>query len=311
MFATPALARALLLALTTPLALDAAAAQAVQNQPPTRYAPVDSGQTLCYDAQAEITCPTAGSAFAGQDAQYRGNAPRYQDNGDGTVTDLITGLMWQQDPGAKQTFTQAQAGATALRLGGHSDWRLPAIKELYSLIQFNGTDPSNCMDSTAPCTAKPFLDTDYFDFAYGDTTAGERIIDAQYWSATPYVGTTMNGNATQFGVNFADGRIKGYPRDLSARGGVNSQFVRYVRGNPDYGTNQLEDKGNGTILDRATGLTWAQGDSGQGMDWQHALAWCEATSLAGQNDWRLPNAKELQSILDYSRSPSKIGRAHV
>jgi hypothetical protein len=64
------------------------------------------------------------------------------------------------------------------------------------------------------------------------------------------------------------------------------------------------DKGNGTITDNATGLTWMQGDSGSGMNWESALAYCEGYSAASSDDWRLPSAKELQSILDYSRSPA-------
>lgn len=43
-----------------------------------------------------------------------------------------------------------------------------------------------------------------------DTSIGEREIDAQEWSSTKYVGVTMNHNETVFGVNFIDGRIKGY-----------------------------------------------------------------------------------------------------
>ena len=62
------------------------------------------------------------------------------------------------------------------------------------------------------CRFHSVLDTKYFGFAYGDESHGERGIDCQDWSATEYVGTTMGGNPTVFGVNFADGRIKGYPK---------------------------------------------------------------------------------------------------
>jgi hypothetical protein len=60
---------------------------------------VDTGQEKCYDNSREIICPEPGEAFYGQDAQNQGIQPAYQDNGDGTVTDLNTGLLWQQDPG--------------------------------------------------------------------------------------------------------------------------------------------------------------------------------------------------------------------
>ena len=62
------------------------------------YPIVDTGQTTCYDDSGVITCPAEGEAFYGQDAQFTGNPPSYTDNGDGTVTDNVTGLIWQQSP---------------------------------------------------------------------------------------------------------------------------------------------------------------------------------------------------------------------
>ena len=77
-----------------------------------------------------------------------------------------------------------------------------------------------------------------------------------------------------------------------------------MRGNPEYGVNKFADNGDGTILDAATDLIWQKADSGKGMDWEDALAYCGNLTLAGRDDWRLPNAKELHSIVDYSRSPT-------
>jgi hypothetical protein len=109
-----------------------------------------------------------------------------------------------------------------------------------------------------------------------------------------------------FGVNFADGRIKGY--DLKMPGGNMEKtfFVQCVRGNPNYGKNDFHDNNDGTITDRATGLMWSKADSGKGINWQDALAWVQQKNAArflGHDDWRLPNVKELQSIVDYTRSP--------
>jgi hypothetical protein len=274
---------------------------------------VDTGQEAFFDNQGEITEPQPGDAFYGQDAHYQDTQPSYVDNGDGTVTDLNTGLMWQQTPGDKLTWADAVAGADSFGLAGYDDWHLPTIKELYSLILFSGTDPSG-WDGEHTSTLVPFIDTDYFDFEYGDTSAGERVIDAQYWSSTEYVGTTMNGDATVFGVNFADGRIKGYPRDIGPGGQPMRQFVRYVRANPDYGLNDFVDNGDGTIIDHATGLMWSQADSGEEMNWEEALAWVRQRneeSYLGYNDWRLPDAKELQSIVDYTRSPATSSSAAI
>ena len=113
-----------------------------------------------------------------------------------------------------------------------------------------------------------------------------------------------------FGVNFADGRIKGYPTNAGP-GGSKTFFVIYVRGNDGYGINDFVDNGNGTITDNATGLTWTQNDSGQGLDWENALNYCASLDYAGISDWRLPDAKELQSIVDYSRSPDATNSAAI
>jgi hypothetical protein len=126
------------------------------------YPIVDTAQIRCYDDQTEVILPKPGAAFFGQDAHYEGNEPKYRDNGDGTVSDLVTGLMWQKDPGKKMTLKQGLVGAKSCRTGGHSDWRMPTIKELYSLIIFSGTDPDPMSRDTSDL--KPFIDTRYFKF---------------------------------------------------------------------------------------------------------------------------------------------------
>lgn len=259
------------------------------------YQIVDTGQVKAY------------GNVAGQDAQYKGNQPAYRDNGDGTVSDLVTGLMWTQDPGKKVTTSEAVAGASKCRTGGYSDWRLPTIKELYSLINFSGIDP----DPRSGTGTTPFIDTNFFKFQYGKEADGDRIIDSQFATGTIYKSTTMGGNKTMFGVNFADGRIKGYPAGPVGPRGEKTYYVLYVRVNPAYGKNDFVDNGDGTVTDRATGLMWMQADSGKGMDWPSALEYAENMEFAGHDDWRLPNAKELQSIVDYTRCPDATGSAAI
>ena len=268
------------------------------------YVIVGTGQTKCYDDRGEIAPPKPGQPFYGQDAQHPGLAPSYRDNGDGSVTDLNTGLVWVKARGEKIAWDAAVAGAPECRVGGFSDWRMPTIKELYSLINFTG----GCHGTVA--NSKPYLDTKYFDFAYGDESKGVRIIDCQDWSATQYIGKTMGGNPTVFGVNFADGRIKGYPK-MFPNGQGAMMYIRYVRGNSAYGKNDFHDNGNGTITDRATGLMWQKADSGMGMNWEQALAYAANFKLAGYSDWRLPNVKELQSIVDYTRAPAVTTSAAI
>ena len=154
-----------LIAVTAASADYAASVQRADFQP---YVIVDTGQSRCYDNQAVIRPPEAGQPFHGQDAQNAGHQPAYRDNGDGTVSDLNTGLMWQQDPGAKKTYDRAVAGATSCRTGGYADWRLPTIKELYSLINFSGIDSGP--QRTGASAARPFIDSDMFAFRYGVRT---------------------------------------------------------------------------------------------------------------------------------------------
>lgn len=285
------------------------------------YPVVDTGQTKCYNASSEIPCPAAGAAFYGQDAQFTGHAPSYTLSATGvTVSDNVTGLTWERSPDTtgdgilnkadKLIYTSALAHCaahSAANYQGYNDWRLPSIKELYSLINFNGVDPSGYSGAdTSGLT--PFIDTNYFQFAYGQTSDGERIIDSQYASSTLYV-----DGSKLFGVNFADGRIKGYGL-TTPDGSTKTFFVQCVRGNTGYGVNAFADNGDQTISDSATGLMWTKADSGVGFNWQEALDWVQTKNSAnylGHNDWRLPNAKELQSILDYSRSPATTNSAAI
>lgn len=254
------------------------------------YTVTDTGQDRCFDNRKEIEYPRQGESFYGQDAQYQTNPPAYRDNGDGTITDLNTGLMWQKSPDfVKRTLSESRTYADSLRLAGHDDWRLPTIKELFSIADFKGNMH----------TRTPYIDTRYFDFRYPDTSQGWRDMDAQYRSQTVYTGLTMRGERSVFGFNFADGRIKSYPDGTR---GAGRQYVRCVRGKA-YGENDFTDNGDGTVTDHATGLTWMKADSGKTMTWEQALNYAENLNYAGRDDWRLPDVKELQSIVDYSRAP--------
>lgn len=286
------------------------------------YAVVDTGQTTCYNSNGTaISCPSEGNPFYGQDAQFAGENFDYTAGGDGTVKDNVTGLIWQQSPDTngdgsityadKLTYAQATSYCANLSLAGYDDWTLPTIKQLYSLMDFRGIDPSG--ETGANAGQVPFINTTYFDFAYGDTSAGERTIDAQYASSTLYVSNTANdGGNTLFGLNLADGRIKGYGLVLNGQEKV--FLVQCIRENSTYGINSFLDNGNGTITDQATGLMWAQSDSGQGLNFEEALAYADsmnAQAYLGHSDWRLPNIKELHSLVDYRRSPDTSASAAI
>lgn len=92
------------------------------------------------------------------------------------------------------------------------------------------------------------------------------------------------------------------------------QTVKYVAG--DDGTYEMGypkvgarfvDNGDGTVTDNATGLTWAKLLNADGCNNDTPLAWAAAVTyvvglnFAGHSDWRLPNAIELHTLVDYGR----------
>jgi hypothetical protein len=115
----------------------------------------------------------------------------------GTVTDLTTGLMWQQIEAGAMTWTQAQSYCENLRLAQFNDWRLPTCIELRSIVDYSRSYPA--------------INTGVFP---GTVSAG-------YWSSTPYV---LHSNIA-YVVNFADGSVD---YDLKS----NILYVRAVRGEP-------------------------------------------------------------------------------
>jgi Protein of unknown function (DUF1566)/Thrombospondin type 3 repeat len=234
-----------------------------------------TGQSKCYDNETEIACPLPGEPFYGQDTQHACNPHSYTDFENGIILDNVTGLMWQQatEPGT-YNWDQALTYCENLTLpeGGYSDWRLPTIKELTTL-----------MDSSIPPPG-PTLNTNYFP----DTVA------SYYWSSTTLENDTARAWYADFHFGFLNNGSKpeGYI------------YVRAVRGGPS--NNNFIDNGDGTTSDTTTGLMWQQATAPDTYTWKQALAYCENIVLGNYNDWRLPNINELQSILDYNRSTPSI-----
>ncbi len=287
--------------------------------PTYSYTIVDTNQTLCYDESDGDSETCVGE---GQDGDYEGNQPNYSFCNSGeVVVDNNTALMWQasSDTDGTEGLTKddqlsqadAESYCEGLTYGNYSDWRLPSTKELVSIYLMSGEDLSAKTGATTngeyvdTAGVEPFLDANYFDIGYGDTSAGERIIDGQYATSTLNItqvrsGITYNQMDGFFGVNFADGHIKTYETDPT----YGDFYTRCVRGNTDYGVNNFTDNGNETISDSATGLMWQKNDSGDpASTFSVALASCEAATTGDKTDWRLPNMKELHSIVDYTRSP--------
>ncbi len=159
----------------------------------------DTGIETCYDQSGNvIPCPAPGEDYYGQDAQYDGPKMAYQDNGDGTVTDLNTQLMWQQsDDGVQRQWQAACDYCDDLVLARYTDWRIPDRRELFSIVDLGRYNPT--------------IDTNYF-------------LNAQsyvYWSGSTYA----NGTNLAWFVGFNYGVVDCYNMTYSF-------YVRCVRSGP-------------------------------------------------------------------------------
>jgi len=230
----------------------------------------DTGQTASY------------TTTFGEDHDYTINTPNYTDNGDGTITDNITGLMWQKTDGGEMTIENASTYCANLSLGNYTDWRLPSPIEAYSImIQQN---------------ANPAINTLFFP----NTTA-------EYW----WTNTFQVGDNTKVWVTNSGGGIGNHPKsETISAGGTKKFHTRAVRDmHPPILITHFTDNGDGTITDQLTQLIWQKTPSATAMTWEQALGYAENLVLANASDWRLPNIKELQSLNDESLTNPSVSTA--
>jgi hypothetical protein len=220
----------------------------------------------------------------GEDADFIINPPSFTDNGDGTITDNNTGLMWQKTDGGETTFENAITYCDNLTLGGFTDWRLPTSQELFVINNFN--------------TLNPAINTTYFPKTI-----------AEYW----WTSEVQADDASKVWVVNAGGGIGAHPKtETISAGGIKYFHVRAVR-NPyssTFSVSHFTDNGNGTITDNYTGLTWQKIQSATTMTWEEALVYTSTFSLGGKTDWRLPNIKELQSLNDIKRIKPSFNKTY-
>jgi len=157
--------------------------------------------------------------------------------------------------------------------GGFSDWSVPTIKELASIVNLGCYDPA--------------VDTDYFL---------NTQLSPRYWSST----TRASDNSGAWDISFGYGIIAYSPK-------YSVRYVRAVRGRQIDST--YIDNGDGTITDFYTGLMWQKETDGI-MNWEDAINHCETNDLAGYYDWRLPNRRELSSIVKFKSCEPAIDIDH-
>jgi len=207
-------------------------------------------------------------------------AKRFTDNGDGTVTDNVTKLMWTKDANlfGHLNWDDAVSRCNAFSLNVIKSWRLPSKDELEDLYH-------------AMIGGHPF-------------TGVKR---GYYWSSTPRAGPA--GYAWSVGMNLGNAAIYYKPSSLYVWP-VTQTTTTHPPAAPESSTSHLTateaptapvlspsrftDNGDGTVTDNLTNLMWTKNASPIGRkNWDDAKANANSFSISGIGGWRLPTKDEL------------------
>lgn len=209
----------------------------------------------------------------GEDNDYTINPPSFKVNGDGTTTDLVTGLQWQQTDGGEMTVENAKIYCDSLTLGGFTDWRLPSTLEAYSMLNHQSNPAFN---------ASVFTKT-----------------GAAYWWTNDF---QVNDKSKVWVTNSGGGIGNHLKSETISAGGTKKFHVRAVRYTeaPTILTQRFTLLPDNTVKDNGTDLTWYAVPTKDSLTWEDALQYSENLNVGNRSDWRLPNIKELQSLADVS-----------
>jgi hypothetical protein len=244
-------------------------------------------------------------------------AARFADNGDGTVTDKLTGLVWLKQADCLMTGNWFNAlvevNGLASGLCGLTDrstagqWRMPNLNELESLIDGSASHPA--LPANSPFSGMTdqieWTSTSYFHGQAASPAAWAiRMSDGRYIND----GTANDKTSAQNAVWAVRGTAAGaaapaatglYPvyatgDDGSLQTGAHLTYPRFI------------DKGDGTVTDTMTGLVWLKQANCIRDTWANAAATvttlasgaCGLSDGSKAGDWRMPNRKELASLSD-------------
>jgi tetratricopeptide (TPR) repeat protein len=269
----------------------------------------------------------------------------FVNNGDGTITDKATGLMWQKSGSSRaKTWKRARTYVKQLNKGfaGYSDWRLPTVEELASLLrkdENNGihTDPlfdkkqKSCWSSDkGPPRSSTSPHVWHVNFREG--SLGLTVLPL-YPGAVPtrryvravrlvkksaQVKPSGKSSGEQEGRKLVrqkveKGSLRKVPKQLLERD-IRRMVLTYdfydgalnLKGSSD---NDFVDNGDGTITDNRTGLMWQKSGSSRVKTWKRARTYVKRLNkgFAGYSDWRLPTIDELASLVERE----KVNGVHI
>ena len=303
----------------------------------------------------------------GEDSDTTQNPPSYTDNGNGTITDNVTGLMWQKSDSGEIDFTNAAAYCTNSTTGGYNNWRMATAQELFGinylqskpalhpLFQINNTPLTTTfvggtggVSSTTLTVAS--VSAGAVDIGQTITWAGmpsgvtvtitagagtswtissAQVINSgttitatksydlatyaagSYWWSSDVSAAFPTGATTKQWASNSGGGVGNHVRiQTGVSKGTKPTFfnlrcVRNISAPVTLPAVHFTDNGDGTFKDNYTGLVWRKEKSATQYDWEGALAYVNTLNasggFAGKTDWRLPNIRELFSIVDLTR----------
>jgi len=280
---------------------------------------LQTGQTSCHDSFGrEVPC-----SGSGQDGQYRRGipwpSPRFETRG-GTVTDLLTGLIWTRDANLADfplTWQEALDYVSEMnrdRAFGLNGWRLPNRRELRSLVSHQTRKP-------ALPEGHHFINV-FLGWYWTSTTAA--INTAYAWHIHMEGARMFYGHKERFfllwpvcqegyGVLPATGQVKCHDsagRLIPCEG---SSHDGEFRTGISWPTPRFEMAGE-TVIDRLTGLCWLRSADlgGKKTDWEGALASVMKLNSKekGNARWRLPNINEYESLVDAGTHSPALPEGH-
>jgi hypothetical protein len=286
---------------------------------------LQTGQKTCYSASGtSIDCTGTGQdgelqkGIAWPELRFTPGTGLEAD----CLTDNLTGLMWPKNgnlPGSAKTWNDAIDYANGLTWCGYSDWRLPNVNELESLVNAHAPITASWLNTQG------FVDVQPYSHWSSTTNAND---PGNAWFVNMWGGYVSYGNKTN---NQSVLPVRtGHDGALGSAGVWRTgQTAAYRTGDDGEHENgvawpspRFVDRENGEVVDALTGLIWtkdayAPGPAAcspkAGKKWQNALDFVKCLNTQnylGHDNWRLPNRREIRSLVDYSRGNPYLPADH-